>query len=174
MKHLFLILILFLFGCSSYKLSNREGKDFKLTKNNLEELNGYYSNTPIDSLLYSKNFFEHFHYDTVSDSELFNFRIRVIDKKTLKIELFEAGIVVDSLSVKGGFSKGYFKINKEFDTEFVLGPIIWALGDDVKYIGLTKSKDVVLLNAYGGVIFLVIMPLRGAETSSVNIYKKLK
>ena len=70
-------------------------------------------------------------------------------------------------------SKGYFKLKKTFSAEFVLGPILWGIGDDIKYIGLTKSKDIVLLNAYGGVMFLVIMPLRGAESSSFNIYRRI-
>ena len=173
MKYLFLILGLLLFSCSSYKFKYREGKDLKLTKNNSEELNGSYMDAPIDSLYYSKNFFEHFNTDTLLENKQCNFEIKVLDEKHLKVELIEDGNVIDSIIIKGKYSKGYFKLKKTFSAEFVLGPILWGIGDDIKYIGLTKSKDIVLLNAYGGVMFLVIMPLRGAESSSFNIYRRI-
>jgi hypothetical protein len=83
---------------------------------------------------------------------------------------------IDSLTIKGKYRRGYFKVKRQWDASFIAGPLLWVLGDNFKYVGLTEENKLVIINSgSGGVMLLVAFPIFGAGSGQFeNEYERIE
>lgn len=182
MKHLLpfillMVLITVLPGCSSVKLANRYGKDIELTSANFNQLTGKYSNTSLDTIHFNRTLIGNFQFDTLFKQKESSFVIiEPLDEKTLILKLIKSDINICALTVKGKFRKGYFKVKREWKASFIAGPLLWILGENLNYLGLTSENNLVLVNSGGsGFLLLIAFPIFAAGAGQTEIeYERQK
>lgn len=164
------------YACSTINLSYRNGKDIKLGVHSLDKLDGDFFNMPQDTNHIGASFFNNFQHDSVYHQKNLKINVTAITNKTLSLKLFDNSTLVDSLIIKGKTQKGYFRIKREWSTDFIAGPLLWALVEEHKYVGLTKENDLVLINSGGnGIILLILFPFFAANGGqSTNQYHRTK
>jgi hypothetical protein len=175
---LYLIISTVVFSaCSSVKLTSRYGKDIELTPTNFNQLEGKYSNISLDSVHYFRTLIGNFQFDTLFKQKESSFVIiEPLDNKTLNLKLFKADSNICELTVKGKFKNGYFKVKRQWTTSFIAGPLLWILGDNLKYLGLTNENNLVIVNSGGGgAMLLIAIPIFAAGGGQYeNEYAKAK
>ena len=150
------IVSIFLYSCSPLNhFKDRKGKDEVLTDNNYKLLDGKYLNSSIES--YYK-IGTHLSNDKIYRAKDSTVQFHPLDNKTIRLDFYHTDSITSSITVKGKYKHGYFKINK-YPINFIAGPLLWAIGNDINYIGLTKSNNLVLLNYSVGALFIVILPI---------------
>ncbi|WKZ76300.1 MAG: hypothetical protein QY303_05245 [Vicingaceae bacterium] len=84
--------------------------------------------------------------------------------------------VIDSLTIKGKYRKGYFKVRTEVKANFIAGPLLWVLAENTKYIGITNDNNLVILNSGGsGFLLLIAFPIFAASGGQTTIeYERQK
>ena len=84
--------------------------------------------------------------------------------------------IIESLTIKAKYRSGYFKIKRQWNSSFIFGPLIWELGDNFKYLGVTKENKLVIIDSgNGGVMLLVAFPIMGAGGGQVeHEYERIK
>ena len=171
-----LILTITFCSCSTIRLSHREGKDIQLDNNSLGKLNGNYSNITLDTNHINRTLFNNFRYDSVYKQTNLSVNITPIDNKTINLKLLNNNILIDSLTIKGNYRRGYFKIRRQWNTSFIAGPLLWILGDNFKYLGLTNENNLVIVNSGGGgVMLLIVIPIFAAGGGQLeNEYERTK
>ena len=156
----FLSLTLFVCSCSTVRLKSREGLDIHLESNSFYKLRGNYKNSENDTLNFRKTLYSNFNYDSLYRQKDFVVNCTPIDKNTIKLKVLDKQTTVDSLIITGKYRRGYFKIKRQWSTSFIAGPLLWTLGDNLKYIGLTKENKLVIIDSgIGGVMLLVAFPI---------------
>jgi len=165
----FILLTLLASSCSTVNLTARKGKDFSLTSNEYLKLKGVYLNQSSDtsSTNFKRTLFENFTLDTLGRKQTgFYSDIIPIDDKTLTVNLYRhdklyiQDKLIKSLTLKGKFKDGYFKVKRKYPTKFIAGPLLWVLGEHLSYIGLTKENNLVILDSGGaGILLLVVVPI---------------
>lgn len=162
---LFLSLSLLSLSCSSISLKSRKGLDMYLSSDSCHKLSGNYRNVQGDTSENYITLYHHFHFEKRSYRDLLTANLNVIDKNTIQLKFLFGDFVVDSLTLKGKFRKGYFRMDRQWDADFIAGPLVWIIGDNYKYIGLTKENKLVIVDSgRGGVLLLVFFPAFGAES----------
>lgn len=182
MKHflpfiLLMVLATVLPGCSSLKLANRCGKDIQLTSANFNQLKGVYSNTSLDTIHFNRTLIGNFQFDTLFKQEKSSLvTIEPLDDKTININYFNADSNICALTVKGKFRKGYFKVKREWKVSFIAGPLLWILGENLNYVGLTSENNLVVVNSGGsGFLLLIAFPIFAAGAGQTEIeYERKK
>ena len=164
----FIFLTLLTSSCSTVNLTPRKGKDISLTPTDYLKLKGTYSNQTLDTNRYNfkRGLFENFTLDTLGRRQSgFYSEIIPVDERTLTVNLYRHDKIyiqdelIKSITLKGGFKRGYFKVKRKYPTKFIAGPLLWILGEHQSYIGLTKDNNLVVLDSGGaGVLLLVIVP----------------
>ncbi len=164
------------FSCSTIRLTNRNEKDIHLHAGNFENLKGNYSNLTTDTIHLSRTLFNNFQFDTLYRQKHYSVDIVPIDHKKLSFKLYNKDSLIQSLNVKGKFKRGYFKVKRGYKTKFIAGPLLWVFGENLKYIGLTKNNNLVVINlGSSGFLMLIVIPIFAAGGGQfVNEYTRMK
>jgi hypothetical protein len=171
-----LSLTLLFCSCSTIRLKSRKGKDFHLDVSSSNKLSGDFKNSKNDTINSKKTLYNNFNYDTVYRQKDLIVNITPIDKHIIKLKLLDNETIIDSLTIKGKYRRGYFKVRRQWSTSFIAGPLLWILGDNLKYIGLTKENKLVIIDSgSGGVMLLVAFPIFAASSGQFeNEYERTK
>lgn len=163
-------------SCSTITLKSREGLDQHVDYNSFEKLNGNYKNSKNDTVNSYKSLYYNFKIDSLYQQKKLIVNLNVLDKNNIKIKLIDNERVIDSLIIKGKFRGGYFKIKRQWNTSFIAGPLLWILVDNIKYVGLTKANQLVIIDSgTGGIMLLVVFPIFAAESGQFeNEYERIK
>lgn len=173
---IFFGLTLLVCSCSTVKLKSRIGKDIHLDANSFDKLSGNFKNSKNDSISFHRTLYNNFNYDTVYKQKDLAVNITPIEKNKIKLKLLDNDTVLDSLTIKGKYRKGYFKIKRQWSASFIAGPLLWTLGDNLKYLGLTNENKLVIVNSgSGGVMLLIVFPIFAAGSGQFeNEYERTK
>jgi hypothetical protein len=173
---IFLSLTLLVCSCSTIKLKNRKGLDIHLDANSSYKLNGDFKNSKIESNKFQRTLYNNFNLDTIYRQKNLIVNITHIDKKNIKLKAIDNQFTIDSLTIKGKYRRGYFKMKRQWSTSFIAGPLLWILGDNLKYLGLTKDNKLLIIDSgSGGVMLLVAFPILGAGSGQYeNEYERTK
>lgn len=171
----FLSLTILPCSCSIVRLNSRKGLDIYLDTNTFDKLNGNYKNTLNDSLNYRRTVYSNFNYDSLFLQKDLIVSIRAIDKNKIALKLLDKASLIDSLTLKGTYRRGYFKTKREWNADFIAGPLLWIIGDNFKYLGLTKENKLVVINSgSAGVMLLVLFPIFSAGSGQFeNEYERV-
>jgi len=171
-----LSLTLLVCSCSTVRLKSRKGKDIHLDKSSFEKLSGDFKNSKNDTINFRRTLYNNFSYDTVYRQKDLIVKITPIDKNKIKLKVIDNQYAIDSLTIKGKYRRGYFKMKRQWSTSFIAGPLLWILGDNLKYLGLTKENKLVIIDSgSGGVMLLVAFPIFGAGSGQFeNEYERTK
>jgi hypothetical protein len=163
----FIFLAMLAASCSTVNLTPRKGKDLTLTPTDYLKLKGTYSNQLPDTNLYNfkRGLFENFTLDTTGKGQPGFYTEIIPFEKTLTVNLYRHDKIyiqdelIKSITLKGKFKSGYFKVKRKYPAKFIAGPLLWVLGEHQSYIGLTKENNLVVLDSGGtGVLLLVVVP----------------
>lgn len=161
---LFLSLYVLVLSCSTIRLQGRKGLDRPMDGNNFLYLSGDFKNMNTDTIRACKTLFGNFSNGNNCYENQRRVNITVIDKNNLELKKIDHNIVVGSVIIKGKFRHGYFKMKRQWVANFHVGPLLWVLGDNIKYIGITKENNLVILDSgSGGILFLVVLPIFAAD-----------
>jgi len=154
-----LTLVICLSSCSTIKLKNRIGKDVHLDYNSSEKLSGNYKNYNDDAIALHSYLSNNFKNNSINKQKELSVNVTPINKNKLGVTFSEDKIIIDSLTLKGKYKKGYFKVKRKWDTHFIAGPLLWILNDNLCYLGLTNENKLVVIKSSGGVMLLVAFPI---------------
>jgi hypothetical protein len=174
---LMILSLTFLFcSCSTIRLSSRKGKDFHLDVSSSNKLSGDFKNLKNDTINSKKTLYNNFNSDKVYRQNDLIVNITPIDKHKIKLKLIDNETILDSLTIKGKYRRGYFNVRRQWSTSFIAGPLLWILGDNLKYIGLTKENKLVIIDSRSsGVMLLVVFPIFAAGSGQFeNEYERTK
>ena len=156
-------------SCSTVNLTARKGKDISLNSNDYLKLKGTYSNQSLDTnrFNFKRTLYENFTLDTLGRRQTgFYVDILPIDEKTLTVNLYRndnlytQDELIKSVTLKGKFKSGYFKVKRQYPKKFIAGPLLWVFGEHLSCIGLTNENNIVVLDSGGaGVLLLVVVPI---------------
>jgi len=171
-----LSLTLLFCSCSTIRLKSRKGKDLHLDASFFNKLSGDFKNSKNDTINFRKTLYNNFNYDTVYRQKDLIVNITPIDKHKIKLKVLDNETFIDSLTITGKYRRGYFKVRRQWSTSFIAGPLLWILGDNLKYIGLTKENKLVIIDSgSGGVMLLVAFPISAAGSGQFeNEYERTK
>ena len=175
LRLVFFSLTILLCSCSIVRLNSRKELDIYLDTNTFDKINGNYKNKLNDSLNYRRTVYSNFNYDSLFLQKDLIVNIRAIDKNNIALKLLDKASVVDSLTLKGKYSRGYFKTKRQWNADFIAGPLLWIIGDNFKYLGLTKENKLVVINSgSAGVMLLVLFPIFSAGSGQFeNEYERV-
>lgn len=155
-------------SCSTVNMTARNGKDIPLTSSDYLKLKGTFSNQSLDTnrFNFKRTLFENFTFDTLGRRQTdFYAEVLPVDEKTVTINLYRydkldiQDVLIKSMTLKGKFKRGYFKVKRQYVKKFIAGPFLWVFGEHQNYIGLTKENNLVILESGGsGVLLLVVLP----------------
>ena len=140
------------------------------------KINGDYKNSNSDTLYFQSTLYNKFNDNTIYRKNELQINIEALDKHHIKLRVFDNETIIDSLTIKGKYRRGYFKIKRQWNSSFIFGPLIWELGDNFKYLGVTKEYKLVIIDSgNGGVMLLVALPIMGAGGGQVeHEYERIK
>jgi len=136
------IFICFLSSCATLKSDQFVDNQIKLTKDNIELLNGKYSRESITILnKQSGDLFWNFYtrgYNVGADSLCF-VDIKVVDEKHLIVTLLKNDSIVKSKTLKGKIEDGYFEMRQR---KFIVPAVFFNIFRTTKFrVGLLESKN---------------------------------
>lgn len=163
-------------SCSTIKLNTRKGLDIHLDANSSDKLSGDYKNSKNDTINVRRTLYNNFNYDTLYRQKNLIVNITPIDKNKIKLKVLDNETAIDSLTIKGKYRKGYFKIRRQWGTSFIAGPLLWIFGDNLKYLGVTNENKLVIIDSGGGgVLLLIAFPIFAAGGGQTEIeYERQK
>jgi hypothetical protein len=169
-----LLLILILGSCKQVQYAHRKNLDIPINETNYYQLKGIYQNKTIDTNQKNNSFSNQFlenNYSTID-----SFELQPINNKKLLLRFFNNSTIIDSLTIKGKFKDGYFKVNRLFYSSFIVPPIIWMFGHNIKLIGLQHNQNLVVLHSGGsGYSFFIAIPYYVAGSSGFEtVFKKIR
>jgi hypothetical protein len=169
-------LALLICSCSTIKLKGRNGKDKHLDKSSFDTLSGSFKNTKNETVHFQRTLCSNFDCDTVYSRKNLIINFTPIDQHEIKLKVLDNEFTIDSITIKGKYRRGYFKVRRQWSTSFIVGPLVWILGDNFKYIGLTNEDNLFILNSgSGGVMLFVAFPIFGAGSGQFeNEYERIK
>ncbi|MDZ4756530.1 MAG: hypothetical protein SGJ10_00140 [Bacteroidota bacterium] len=160
------------YSCATVKLAGRQDKDLVLNSDNFMTLNGIYANNSNDT---SKTFWSNFDSATIYKYNQYTVSITPNDLNTLKIKLNYEDSVVSVNMLGGHYKKGYFVVEREWTTDFIAGPLLWFLNNNLRYIGITKKNDLVILDSGGKLlVFLMMVPITSKKIQYESEFKRIK
>ena len=173
---IFLSLAMLVCSCSTIKLNTRKGLDIHLDANSSDKLSGDYKNSKNDTINVRRTLYNNFNYDTLYRQKNLIVNITPIDKNKIKLKVLDNETAIDSLTIKGKYRKGYFKIRRQWGTSFIAGPLLWIFGDNLKYLGVTNENKLVIIDSGGGgVLLLIAFPIFAAGGGQTEIeYERQK
>jgi hypothetical protein len=163
-------------SCSTIRLKDRIGKDLRLDANSIDKLSGDFKNTKNDTIYFNKTLYNNFNYDTIYRQKDLTINFTPIGKNKIKLKAFDKETAIDSVTIKGKYRKGYFKVRRQINTNFIAGPLLWVLSENTKYIGLTKDDNLVIMNSGGsGLLLLIVLPIFAAGGGQTDVeYERQK
>ena len=171
-----LSLTLFICSCSTIRLKSRKGLDIHLDANSFNKLSGNFKNSNNDTIKFHRTLYSNSDYDSLYRKKDLIVNITPIDKNKILLKVIDNQYIIDSLTIKGRYRSGYFRMKRQWSTSFIAGPLLWILGDNLKYLGLTKENKLVIIDSgSGGVMLLVAFPIFGAGSGQFeNEYERTK
>ncbi len=167
---IFLSLTMLVCSCSTVRLKSRIDKDQYLDVNSFDKLSGDFKNSKDDTIYHYSTLYNNFNYDTLYRQKDLIVNFKPIDKNIIKLKVFDNETAIDSLTIKGKYRKGYFKVRRQVKANFIAGPLLWVLAENTKYIGLTKDNNLVVMNSGGsGFLLLIAFPIFAAGGGQTNI-----
>lgn len=167
---IFLSLTMLVCSCSTVRLKSRIDKDQYLDVNSFDKLSGDFKNSKDDTIYHYSTLYNNFNYDTLYRQKDLIVNFKPIDKNIIKLKVFDNETAIDSLTIKGKYRKGYFKVRRQVKASFIAGPLLWVLAENTKYIGLTKDNNLVVMNSGGsGFLLLIAFPIFAAGGGQTNI-----
>ena len=148
-------------SCSTVDFASRKNKDILLSSDHYLKLQGTFVNHSTDTSYRKSTLFNNF---TAGTHQGLCVEIIPKDERKLTVNLYNGKTPVQnelqkSVTLKGKYKKGYFKVKRLYRTKFVAGPLLWILGEKKNCIGLTKENNLVVLDSGGtGVLFLLAFP----------------
>ena len=173
---IFLSLTLLICSCSTVRLKSRIGKDQQLDAISSDKLSGDFKNSRNDTNYLYRTLYNNFIYDTIYRQKDLTVKLTPIDKNIIKLKIFGNETVIDSLTIKGKYRNGYFKVRRQVNANFIVGPLLWVLAENTKYLGLTKDNNLVILNSGGsGFLLLIALPIFAAGGGQTEVeYERQK
>lgn len=173
---IFLSLTLLICSCSAVRFKDRIEKDVRLDSNSFDKLSGDFKNSKNDTTNFRRTLYNNFNYDTLYRQQDLIVNFTPIDKNRIKLKVLDNETVIDSLTIKGKYRKGYFKVRTEVKANFIAGPLLWVLAENTKYIGITNDNNLVILNSGGsGFLLLIAFPIFAASGGQTTIeYERQK
>ncbi len=136
-------------------------------------LNGMYSNNSMDTS--GKNFWSNFENDTLLNYSDYKVTVTPSGLNTLKLKLYYEDSVVRILMLGGKYKNGYFITEREWITQPLAGPFMWFLNNNIRYIGLDKNNNLVVLNSGRKLLVMVmLLPIASTKVQYENKYKRIK
>jgi hypothetical protein len=166
-------------SCRTIDLSSRNGKDLELNSTNYQQLSGTFSNTNAatdSSRYFHRTLMGNFENDSIYSRKGLSAVLLPVSPKTLSLKIYSKDSLISSLTLKGKYKSGHFKVRRRFTSSFISGPLFWVLAASFNYIGLTKENNLVILNSGGvGALFITILPIAvtGADQSE-NTFQRIK
>jgi hypothetical protein len=163
-------------SCSTVRLKSRNGLDIHLDAYSSDKLSGDYKNSKNDTINFRRTLYNNFNYDTLYRQIDLIVNITPIDKNKIKLKVFDSETAIDSMTIKGKYRKGYFKVRRQVNANFIAGPLLWVLAENTKYIGLTNNNNLVIMNSGGsGFLLLIALPIFAAGGGQTEIeYERQK
>lgn len=160
-------------SCSTIHLNERYKKDRDLGDTSFHNLKGFYNNysTSYDS---NNTVISMLNPDALNLAKDLKLNLEPIDNKTLKVNFYSKDTFVSTSTFKGKYKRGYFKIKRVWTKHFVLGPLFWGLGNNIKYIGLTKSDDLVIISSTSALVLVVFIPVYNGGGQFNREFKRIK
>lgn len=170
----FMMLLIFLFSCSTTKWSYRKDKDYCVDKEKFDRLNGLYSNSGSSP---TKTLYD-IVYDRKLDREKLNsdsIRVKIctINKNKIKIQFLSHGICLNSLYLEGKYKNGYFS-TKQFDLFSPIFPLLWGPETYNMSFGITNNNDLVILESLSATTILIVFPFFASGNNQVFIFNRIK
>lgn len=167
---IFFSLTMLICSCSTVRFNSRIDKDQYIDVNSFDKLSGNFKNSKDDTIYQFRALYNNFNYDTLYRQKDLIVNFNPIDKNTIRLKVYGNETAVDSLTIKGKYRKGYFKVRRQVEANFIAGPLLWVLAENSKYIGLTKGNNLVVLNSGGsGFLLLIALPIFAAGGAQTNI-----
>ena len=164
-----------LYSCSSVNHLKRADKDIPLNSDIFMLLSGSYSNNSSDSTGHGHSFWKSFDTATCFNYTNYKITITVNDLNTLKLKLYYEDSVASVNMLHGHFINGYFVVDREWSTQVIGGPLLWYLTNNLRYIGINKNNNLVLLDGEKKVlVFLMLLPIQIKKMQYENEYKRIK
>lgn len=162
-------------SCSTIHLKDRKEKDKYLSSSSYDELNGSYNNLKHEATTLHKTLLSNFDHESPHNQKDLIVKVDTPNENTIVLSVVDNETVIDSLIIKGRYRRGYFKLRREWRSNFIAGPLLWVLASKMKYIGLSKENQLVIIDdGGGGTMFLVVFPIFAAGTGqSINEYERL-
>ena len=167
------LITLLITSCSAVKLSDRINKDRELNDSNYSQLKGSYSNRSTNYARDSHTILKTLTTDTVKQRRNFMVKIEPLDNESLIVKFYNDSIPKE-IKLTGRYKRGYFKVKREWNHKFLVGPLFWGFGDKINYIGLRNNKDLVILNSRGGTAFIFVVPAFSAGGQFNATFKREK
>lgn len=145
-------------SCSTIHTKYRKGMDRPVSASDFSALEGTFSNTPPDTVrsFYVRELIHHFITDTIACTHVF---VRP-ETKRLHLDLYNGDSLLTTKTLKGRYRKGYFRTRHNVRATFPVGPVLWVIAEDFKYVGVTNEGNLVVLNSGGsGVLLFFVVPL---------------
>lgn len=175
-KFLSLTITLIVYSCSSVRLNNRKDSDIYLDANSYNKIGGNYNNLKVDTIKSYRSLYSNFNFDSIYKQKNIIINFDPINKNTINLKVINNGKAIDSLSIKGKYRRGYFKMRRNWNINFIAGPFLWIINDNIKYLGLSKDDNLIILNSgSGGVMMLVAFPIFATQSTPFeNEYIRIK
>lgn len=148
-------------SCSTIQLKYRKGMDRPVSASDFSALEGSFSNAAPDTTrsFYVRELIHHFITDSIACTHV---SIRP-ETKRLHLDLYKGDSLLTTKTLKGRYRKGYFRTRRNVRAKFAVGPVLWVLSEEFKYVGVTNNRNLVVLNSGGGgVLLFFVIPLGGA------------
>jgi hypothetical protein len=169
-----LILIISLTSCSSVKKAIASENIKEINENKESELTGVYENKSLNGdaeiySLWSTLIFKAENYENWTDLKV---SLKINREKQVVAELMNGEENIASKILKGEIENGYYRIKKQFNSEFKY-ILFWILGDSSVKIGITEKKELIVLRESSGTAFLVAFPVFASDTPFIETKYKL-
>jgi hypothetical protein len=171
-KYLKLIPLIFLLYSCKILDQPKSTKDLQeINENNLKLMNGSYNvfstdstYRTLDDILFKMKGI--YNFANLPDSTV-KINLEFIDSERLKVSLLKGDEILKMKIRKGRIQDGYFTLNRTLYGTFWF--IINALGEQTSRIGLLKNNNITVDTYNGGVSFIVVLPIGGADSELYNI-----
>jgi hypothetical protein len=142
---------------------------------NLNQLNGDYqifstdsSSLTLPSALLLDN--RHNFWNLPDSDDWIN--LKLIDSTRIEISLYDNGIMVKKKVRKGKLENNYFEFKRAVKMKFWF--ILNGFNENKTRIGLGRNGDLIVDEIGGGVAFLILIPVGGADNSFYGVRFKSK
>ncbi|POY37453.1 hypothetical protein C3K47_06735 [Solitalea longa] len=175
LKLLLIISILELTSCASINYDQTSCSNIILSDTNSHQLIGMYhnrhtQNEPLFSLLVNGE--EKYSSEIHNDSIIF--KLIQPTNRSMSVEFYRKDSLVRKKTIQGKFKNGYFLTKAQVDFFKPCFPLLWGPGTYKRAIGLTKNKDLIVLESHGGTAIFIVIPFFASGGESSPVYRRVE